>query len=218
MYRWVSSAVIVVATTAAVIGIIQAIQNPEIAPQWLGAAATFGLLGFAAVQIVLDRKREEARDASARAHLSGPAWLARRTMEAVVRKAQKIDAPLSILEWATSVRSDTLDRLEQQMLEVLRLSAQAGGEDSTTGFQAFEAFLGAADRINEIPTLPWTEIGPDYRRPGADTEQQWVTLHGGAMRHLRKGVKHLEHFAERMDHEPSLPKEPEHEDQQKRIP
>jgi hypothetical protein len=94
------------------------------------------------------------------------------------------------------------------MLTVVELSAEAGGDVTEIGQKAFEAFLAAADRINEIPKVPLTGERTDYgvHEAGEKTEERWRLLHTGALRHLRKAVEHLESFAERRDHEPGLPK------------
>ena len=153
-------------------------------------AATLALAFFGAVQLYRERRRQKESKIAARLQLEGPAWVARRTAENVMR--------------------EEMDRgvLEPQLLEVLRLAAAVGGADAEVGRQAFDEFLAALDQRKRLHWLR-SQGKYDTKTGSADyspeVRAEINSCHIAADDHFHKLIRHLEVFAPRREHEPALP-------------
>ncbi len=176
-------------------------------PDTAAAIATIFLTIFAAVQILLEIARHRDRRHSAAIEAQGPAWLARRSMEASMREATRV-APF---DWARNMSPEPLERLQQQMLETLRLASIAGGKYARAGRRAFTAFIAIADRINTVNTLPPAAMRRSLGGTAIvalDTDRA-NTLVGEAFEHLDSAVSGLSVIAPRQPDEGTLPKRAE---------
>jgi hypothetical protein len=184
------------------------------AANWVMAAGGLGIIVFSTVQLHRDQQREQDRLAAARAKLKPAAWLARRMCEqAVIESASK---PMNqwLSRWFVGVRmplegdigANPIDVLQGLMRETVTLAAEASGADVRAADAAFDAFIAAANIINEsYPTL----------YGGVDT-----TVYQAAMPTVRKAADHLavaahalEALAPRGTDEPGLPVNPRFIDQ-----
>src|SRR5688572_20961299 len=103
------------------------------------ALATVVLTFFAGVEIWRERRRRKDDRIAARVNALGPAWLARRSCEIAYLVAAHA---VSRIGWAETVsRGPKFDRLEAQMLEVLRLTSLADERTKVAGYAAFNYFL-----------------------------------------------------------------------------
>lgn len=156
------------------------------------AAATVALALVAAVQIGREVYRGWQRRAGVRRRLTGAAWLARRTCEVTLRAAPGISNSIAMAFYFT--KPPALDRLQRHFREVLALSSAIGGAAARHGEKAFEGFLAAADRCNEVarPSMPT----PMHEYPQMVEE---------GLLFLYDAVVELEQLAPRHPHEPRLP-------------
>lgn len=161
-------------------------------PDYLTAVATAALAMIAGVQIRREILGSRRRDEAARRRLTGAAWLARRSCEVTLRVAAGQGNRYSLATRFTEGRP--LDRLERHMREVLAVSSAVGGASEKHGARAFEHFLAAADRFNEVVAPTTAEAG-----------KKFLALADDALEFLHDAVVELEHLAPRQPHEPSLP-------------
>ena len=172
-------------------------------PNVLAAGSTVLLALFAAVQIGLEIYRNRQVAIGALIELGGPAWLARRTLEQALFSAQTND---DVFSWARSAgHGEGLDRVEQQMLSVLRLGAKAKGKAARSAEEAFENFLAYADRLNQVAAIPWTRAEGGVSQPTDVERDRADELANEAVRHLRVVVERLSDLAPRQPHESALP-------------
>ncbi len=163
-------------------------------PNHLTAVATAVLAVFAGVQVTREILSSRRRRATTERRLAGVAWLARRSCEVTLRSAPGIGNSYAIAFGFS--KAPGLDRLQRHFREVLALSSAVGGTVAEQGKTAFEGFLAAADRFNEMvsPTTPATaslSVGP--------------VLCEEALGFLNDAVVALEQLAPRRPHEPNLP-------------
>lgn len=162
------------------------------------AVATVLLALFAAVQVGLEMHRHRDRRRAAAIRVKGPAWLARRNLEAALDAA--VDQR-SAYQWAELVGSKrSLDIMERHMLTTLRLASTVGGSVAADGSRAFDEFLGFANKVNALCILPTSDPRPttDERRRANSTARE-------ALIHLRNARELLENIIPRQDHESPLP-------------
>ena len=151
--------------------------------------ATAVIAVFAMVQVALEWYRIRDRTRSLEIELLGPAWLARRSLEEDLRDAQSTDSPT---HWTSrDLLGHRRDRIERQVLQVLELSAQAGGQTAKHGAKTFAAWLAYADRRNRISGLL---SEPEQKRLFSQTIQRLV-----------KVIDELQALAPRRQDEPRLP-------------
>lgn len=153
---------------------------------------------FAGVQIGLQIYRNHQAANRASMELRGPAWLARRTLEQAVFLAQTSNDVFVWAHWAGDGRG--LDRVERQMLTVLRLGALAQGRAARSAEEAFESFLAYADRLNEANAIPRGAVPPTEETRGRAHE-----LAKGALEYLRMVIEQLSELAPRRPDEAGLP-------------
>ena len=115
---------------------------------WVAAGSSAVLAVFAGYQMRREHLRGLRLTKAAETELTGPAWLALRTLETTIREAK---SSASAIPWAGRIG---LDALQEQMLDVLRI---AGGIDSAraaSARSAFAHFLAYADAVNALAILP----------------------------------------------------------------
>jgi hypothetical protein len=162
------------------------------------AAATVALVIFASVQIGIENARSRARKRAAEVRLEGPAWLARRSLEAAFKAAEHQSNPR---EWWKAVgKKESLDALERHMLATLRVASGVGGKKADNVQDAFQRFLAFADRVNAMGTyeIPWRQV----------TTEEMVKLNGlarHAIKHLSGSITALALVVPRRPEEPPLP-------------
>jgi hypothetical protein len=175
------------------------INNPDVA----AAIATVLLTVFGAIQITLEVARRADRRASVQIEAEGPAWLARRSFQSAMVRAATATSPLN---WASDLTSGALDRLEHQMLELLRLASLAGGGPSKSARGAFEGFIAFADRVNTLaafrPAAIDAQGAPQY---SADDKQLMTELFSGAFDAAAESWTALTRLAPYRLHEPRPP-------------
>lgn len=155
----------------------------------LTGLATAVIALFAIVQVVMEWNRIRDRRRSLKIQLLGPAWLARRSLEEDLREAQSTDSPT---HWRSrDILGCRLDRIEKQVLQMLELSAQAGGQTAKHGANTFAAWLAYADRRNRIL--------------GLLSEGEQKRLFSQTIQRLVKVIDELQTFAPRRQDEPRLP-------------
>lgn len=155
----------------------------------LTGLATAVIALFAIVQVVMEWNRIRDRRRSLKIQLLGPAWLARRSLEEDLREAQSTDSPT---HWRSrDILGRRLDRIEKQVLQMLELSAQAGGQTAKHGANTFAAWLAYADRRNRIL--------------GLLSEGEQKRLFSQTIQRLVKVIDELQTFAPRRQDEPRLP-------------
>jgi len=161
-------------------------------PDYLTAAATAVLAGFAGVQIVREILAGRRREQGGQLRLTGAAWLARRSCGAAIARAGSSD----VTGWAQAVgMSEPLDRLEARFREVLTLASEAGEPQAGIGRSAFSAFVAAADRINECYETMLGGLG----RPSEMTEGEWIVERQKRGERIRdSGLRFLEAAASRL--------------------
>lgn len=166
--------------------------------------ATIALAAFAGVQIGLEIYRAWDRRRAARIRLRGPAWLARRSLEAMLATAVE---QRSAFEWFGTVgTSQSLDPLERHVLSVLRLGSIAGGNEGAAAEEGFERFLAFADRVNALGASPITGKGADgWAQATLGDRRQANDLARAALSHLVGAIDALARIAPRRDNEPALP-------------
>ena len=167
------------------------------------AISTILLAVFAAVQIGLEISRRRDRARSARIEAQGPAWLARRQLQSAIEDAETIS---SFQYWAQRVgEKGPVDRLQTEMLSLLRLASEAGGRTARAGTAAFKDFLAFVDRVNELITMPLSGrdgSGGVIATALDQSRAQQIFLH--ALEHARSAIGSLERIAPRREHERPL--------------
>ena len=96
--------------------------------------------------------------------------------------------------------------MQEQMLEVVRLGAEAGGATGKAADAAFREFLAYADRVNYAQTIPATNQSTDGRM--AYSPEELDTIRSAveeAIEHLQSTVGELTVLAPRHRFEPELP-------------
>lgn len=172
-------------------------------PELVVAFASLVLAGFAGVQIVLDLLRRRRMSAIARATIVGPSWLARRTLEEAIRHAGRMDNPL---DWSRTVGdSRSLNPVQEQMLEVVRLGAEAGGATAKAAGAAFREFLAYADRVNYAQAVHATTVETGYTTHSPEELETIRSTVSEAIEHLQATVEELTVLAPRQRFEPKLP-------------
>jgi len=173
-------------------------------PDVASAIATFFLTIFGAIQIGLEIWKRRDRERSAAIEATGPAWLARRSMEAAMRFAAEVNEPFGWAGWTGGPR---VRRIQRQMLKTLRLASVAGGKHAKAGQQAFTAFVGFADRVNALAAHPRTGRSETGAPTYTDAEKaNGRKLFGEALDHLESAVAALAVIAPRRLEEGTLPK------------
>jgi len=153
------------------IGIREYIDGKDIeAANWVMAAGGLGLIVFASVQLRRETHREDQRQAAetrrelerlaaARAKLKPVAWLARRMCRQAVSDSNgpfmnqwvaKWYTPRALTEMGGAYAPDPISVLEDRMRETVTYAAEAGVEDVFAADYAFEAFIAAANIINDL--------------------------------------------------------------------
>lgn len=131
---------------------------------WVTAAATVALTGFALVQLLrIEADADDLRN-QRRHRLESLATLARRSCEAAVAEEAYYG---HITEWAAAI-SARLDPVEAQVLEIRTLAASLG-EEIEAATNAFAAFMAAAGRVNVLgdPRTAMTRAQMDELRKDA---------------------------------------------------
>jgi hypothetical protein len=175
----------------------------------LVAIGTLALALFGGLQIALDFGRRRSLRIAARAQLLGPAWLARRSLEAALTAAI---GKHSAKDWSDSVGTGRhLDPLEAHLLAAIGFASGAPRKDAVAIARGFEEFLAFADNVNLIPT-----VVPALRDPAghvsAYSPGQRAEINRAARKaltHLRAAIDHLAVVVPRRYSEPQLP----HDDQ-----
>jgi hypothetical protein len=172
--------------------------------EWLTAAGGFALISFAAVQLHLEGSRESARQEAARAKLKPVARLARRACEAGVVASNGKALNQWLGEWYLPMGQDNhaaIDVLETRMRETVTLAAEAGGPEVGKADRAFDAFIAAADIINEMSkTLRGMQEDKVLRDNNARGRE--------AANHLAAAARELEGLSPRGQYEPAVLAEP----------
>ena len=110
------------------------------------AGATVGLVVVGLLGFWFDHQRQERARRVLRHQAVSPAWLARRSLEADAREIRSNGAAHLVSSWRDN--KDRIDRIEKQTAEVLRLSAEVGGDFRTKGRNVFATWIGYADVMN----------------------------------------------------------------------
>lgn len=172
--------------------------------EWLTAAGGFGLIAFAVVQLWLEHKREADRQTAARAKLKPVARLARRSCEQAVIESNGKALNQWIGNWYLPPGPGLpppMDALEKLMRETVTFAAEAGGSEVRAADTAFDAFIAAADIINDMSGT--------LRGPQDDQVLRANNARGRrAADHLARGARELETLAPRGPHEPEVPARP----------
>jgi len=153
------------------IGIREYIDGKDIeAANWVMAAGGLGLIVFASVQLSRETQREDQRQAAetrlklerlaaARAKLKPVAWLARRMCRQAVSDSNGVYMNQWVARWYTpraptamggSDAPDPITVLEDRMRETVTFAAEAGADAVKAADSAFEAFIAAANIINDL--------------------------------------------------------------------
>jgi hypothetical protein len=184
------------------IGLIQLFSDGGGA-EWLTAAGGFGLIAFAAVQLRLEEDRESQRREAARAKIKPVARLARRSCERAVIESNGGALNNWLGNWYRTNQQGVspMDALEELMRETVTLAAEAGDTQVQAADAAFDAFIAAADIINDMSR---TLTGAQEDRVLRDNNP------GGrvAANHLATAARELETLAPRRPNEPALPAHP----------
>lgn len=172
--------------------------------EWLTAAGGFGLIAFAVVQLWLEHKREADRQEAARAKVKPVARLARRSCERAVIDSDGKALNQWLGDWYRPSGQDLpppIDVLQQLLRETVTFAAEAGGTAVRAADTAFDAFIAAADVINEL----WRKLyGPQEDKAlRANNPRGRV-----AADHLARAARELEALAPRGAHEPEIPPRP----------
>ncbi len=220
---WLIPAVVAGGFTFAALGIgvweLYCGKNIE-AANWVMAAGGLGLIVFSSVQLHREARREADRLAAARAKLKPAAWLARRMCEQGVIKSDGRGSSGGTMKgwlanWYTSPKARLmevggsparLDVLEELMRETVTLAAEAGETDVNAADRAFNAFIVAANILNElnatvggaVDSLVYDAAIPSARR---------------AAQHLAAAALALVPLAPRGAEEPAVPADPKFSDE-----
>jgi hypothetical protein len=196
---WVS---IVLAVLCLCVGLIQLFCGGGGA-EWLTAAGGFGLIAFAAVQLRLEGERDSQRREAARAKLKPVARIARRSCEQAVIESNGGALNSWLANWyrANQQGVSPIDELEKLMRETVTLAAEAGGTEVKAADAAFDAFIAAADIIN------------DMSQTLAGVQEEHVLRENNprgrvAANHLALAARELETLAPRRPNEPAVPAQP----------
>ncbi len=226
-WGWIVPAVVAAALTfiTLAIGIWELVRSRDIeAASWVMAAGGLGLVAFSSVQLHRESQRENRRQAAearhkterlaaARAKLKPAAWLARRMCRQAVSDSNGTALNRWLARWYTPPRlrggyldeggaaPDPINVLEERMRETVTLAAEAGGDDVRAADAAFEAFIAAANIINDMAK---TLLGP------FDTSllQAAIPRARKAVNYLATASRELESLAPPGEEEPCVSPDP----------
>ena len=143
------------------------------------AAATLGLTFFAFVQVWREGKRDDRLQQNRGAELGAVAWLARRSCEAMLWLERRVERD----DWVKRVgMAAPLNLLQEHFLRVLQLGTEQGGQEAEHASAAFNAFIMAADRINNLGDPAWCEKA---KAPAVEQEER------EALEYLQQAVEEL---------------------------
>jgi len=190
------------------------------AANWVMAAGGMGLVVFSTVQLHRDAQREKDRLSAARAKLKPAAWLARRMCEDALIQSDGESMGDWLLRWHTSdllyigkskAPEHPLSVLQQLMRETVTLAAEAGEPDVTAADTAFDAFIAAANIINDLKARN-AEQGreKDYYKELYDAA---MSASRKAVQHLATAARALQALAPRGPEEPLVPVNPKFRDE-----
>jgi hypothetical protein len=231
---WLVPAVAVGALTLVTLGIggweLYCGKNIE-AASWVMAAGGLGLIVFASVQLHRESQREDRRQASeaqhqaerlaaARAKLKPAAWLARRMCEqGVIESDGKGSSGGSmqrwLARWYTSPKARMMevggspariDVLQELMRETVTLAAEASETEVSAADQAFNAFIVAANIMNELNATVTGAVEQTAIQDAMLRARQ-------AAQHLATAAHALERLAPRGTEEPAVPANPKFSDE-----
>lgn len=185
------------------------------AANWVMAAGGLGLIVFSSVQLHREARREADRVAAARAKLKPAAWLARRMCEkAVIESGSGKPMNQWLAQWYVSPKvqlsganvTAKIDILQELMRETVTLAAEAGGEAVLAADTAFDAFITAANILNDLnATVGGTAETSVY--------QAAIPSARKAATHLASAAHALEVLARRGAEEPAMPVNPKFSDE-----
>jgi hypothetical protein len=231
---WLIPAVAAGALTLVTLGIggweLYCGKNIE-AASWVMAAGGLGLIVFASVQLHRESQREDRRQASeaqheaerlaaARAKLKPAAWLARRMCEQGViesdgRGSSGGSMKRWLANWYTSPKARLMevggspariDVLQELMRETVTLAAEAGEGEVSAADRAFNAFIVAANVLNELNAT----VGGAVETPVYDAA---IPSARRAAQYLAAAALALEALAPRGTEEPAVPANPKFSDE-----
>ncbi len=192
------------------IGVWEFISGKNIeAANWVMAAGGLGIVVFSAVQLYREAVHSEERLLAARAKLRPAARLARRSCEQALIEADRKPWNQWAARWFVPIRVklsgsgglNPIDILEDRFRETVTLAAEAGAGDVRASEQGLDAFILAADIINDLE---------DYVAGGMDAEvyQALKSQAHEALEHLATAAKALEALAPKGPDEPEVPSSP----------
>jgi hypothetical protein len=192
----------VLAVLCLCVGLIQLVCDRGGA-EWLTAAGGFGLIAFAAVQLRLEGERDLQRREAARAKLKPVASLARRACERAVIESNGGALNHWLANWyrANQQGVSPIDALDKLMRETVTLAAEAGDTEVEAADAAFDAFIAAADIINNMSR---TLTGAQEDRVLRENNPRGRV----AANHLATAARELETLAPRRPNEPVVPAQP----------
>jgi hypothetical protein len=171
-------------------------------PDWVTALATAVLALFAAVQIGREVRRSSREAKLARIAARGPAWLARRNLEAILTEAISTNA----INWMTRAKGVARSDLEDKMLEVARIGGQGGTASAMSAERALGAFV-AYERSLAAYNAVWPSERDSFggtAYSSADEERRDGYARD-ATKHLQAAIAALCELAPRQDDEPHPP-------------
>jgi len=173
------------------------------------AIATVVLAAFGGLQVLLAVWDRRTARTTASGRLQGPAWLARRSLEAALVAATGED---SAKDWFRAVgNSARLDRLQGHMLSALRIGTASRPQDAKHIRLAFAEFLAYADHVNHIGTIhPTVKDSAGHPMDFSAADRNVINQDArSAITHLRSAIDHLGNVVPRRSSEPQLPHDDE---------
>ena len=210
---WLVPAAVAGALTLVALGIggweLYCGKNIE-AANWVMAAGGLGLIVFSSVQLHREARREADRLAAARAKLKPAAWLARRSCEKGVIDSDGRGSSSGIMQqwmmrWYGGAPTP-LDILEARMRETVTLAAEAGEGEVEAADTAFNAFIVAANILNDLNATVGTTSD-------ITTVQAAIPKARRAAQFLAAAALALEPLAPRGPEEPAVPANPKFSDE-----
>jgi hypothetical protein len=185
------------------VGLYQFFCRKGAGAEWLTAAGGFALIAFASVQLDIENTKESDRRAAARARLKPVARLARRGCEQGI--IQSDGKPLNqwLGHWYSpkDPQNHPIDKLQALMRETVTLAAEAGGEDVKAADAAFDAFIAAADIMNDMSK---TLLGAQEEGALRAASPRGKL----AVAKLVEAARELQKLAPRTEQEPPVPANP----------
>lgn len=221
LWRALATAAGVVTVAALGLGFWRLLEGAQAeAANWVMAAGGMGLVVFSTVQLHRDAQREKDRVAAARAKLKPAAWLARRMCEDGVIESDDSSRVDWMGRWfplytyskgEERAPQGPLSVLQELMRETVTLAAEAGERDMIAADTAFDAFIAAANILNDLKTR--NAEGEREKEYYEKYEDALISSCQKAVQHLATAARALQALAPRGPEEPVVPVSPKLRDE-----